>query len=79
VVFTIIGEEVVELEPKPLEYTIDKEDIDGSGKLLTVYPKDFVEILKTINHDLYLGLNDVCCCFVVLYKKVPGMFFLFFC
>jgi len=45
-VSTIIGEEVVELEPKPQEYTIDKEDIDGTGKLLTVYRLDFTAKIK---------------------------------
>jgi len=45
-VSSIIGEEVVWLDPKPQEYTAEKVDADGKGTLITVYRLDFSAKIK---------------------------------
>ena len=48
IVSTIIGEEVIYLDPKPQEYTAEKANIDGIGtQTITVYRLDFAAKIKT--------------------------------
>ena len=47
VVSTIIGEEVVYLDPKPQEYTAEKTNIEGKNTSITVYRLDFAAKIKT--------------------------------
>ena len=49
IVSTIIGEEVVWLDPKPQEYTAEKVDVDGKGTIITVYRLDFSAKIKVGN------------------------------
>jgi hypothetical protein len=46
VVSSIIGEEILELEPKPQEHTREKEKIKGEIPNLTVYRLDFSAKIK---------------------------------
>jgi hypothetical protein len=46
VISSIIGEEVLELEPKPQERTREKLQIGGDGSSLTVYRLDFSAKIK---------------------------------
>ena len=49
IVSTIIGEEVIWLDPRPQEYTAEKVDADGKGTIITVYRLDFSAKIKTDN------------------------------
>ena len=45
-VSSIIGEEIVSLDPNPQEYTVEKKNPD-ENKTLTVYRLDFAAKIKT--------------------------------
>ena len=47
IVSTIIGEEVVYLDPKPQEYTAEQVNIEGNNSSITVYRLDFAAKIKT--------------------------------